>query len=115
MHVGIETSFAWGKQFWIYSKSDIKTAIYSFFAIVIYCALMLGSCSPIHCRLSATLLGLLCVMLSVQGGAGICYVLDFGAAEVHDTLPILMLGIGVDDMFVICNALDQTSLRLSPE
>lgn len=26
-----------------------------------------------------------------------------------------MLGIGVDDMFVICNAIDQTSLKHSPE
>lgn len=26
-----------------------------------------------------------------------------------------MLGIGVDDMFVICNALDQTSLKHTPE
>ena len=40
--------------------------------------------------------------------------LDFKWSEVHDTLPILMLGIGVDDMFVLCNALDQTSFKLTP-
>lgn len=35
-----------------------------------------------------------------------CYLLKLKKSEVHDTMPILMLGIGVDDMFVICNALD---------
>ena len=44
-----------------------------------------------------------------------CYLLELKKSEVHDTMPILMLGIGVDDMFVICNALDQTSLKYSAE
>ena len=54
-------------------------------------------------------------MLSVQGGFGFCGMLDLRLSEVHDTMPILMLGIGVDDMFVICNALDQVSLKNTPE
>ena len=76
---------------------------------------VLGSCSPIHCRASATLVGVISVMLSVFAGQGMCYLIGFKFSEVHETLPILMLGIGVDDMFVICNALDQTSLKLTPE
>ena len=90
-------------------------ANYAAFAIVCYCALVLGSLSPIHCRLTATILGFGCVMLAVQAGFGFCGILDLRLSAVHDSLPILMLGIGVDDMFVICNALDQVSLNHSPE
>ena len=115
MHFGIKTGDAWGKMFRVYQKTDIQLAVFSFFAIVSYCAFALGTCSPIHCRFTATFVGLICVMLCVQGGAGLCYVLDYGVTELHDTLPVLMLGIGVDDMFVICNALDQSSLKLTPE
>ena len=34
--------------------------------------------------------------------------------DFSETIPFLMLGIGIDDMFVICNALDQTALTLPP-
>ena len=33
--------------------------------------------------------------------------------DAHEVLPVVMLAIGVDDMFVICNALDQSSLKKS--
>ena len=36
-------------------------------------------------------------------------------SEAHEAMPVLMLGIGVDDMFVICNALDQISMKLKKE
>ena len=36
-------------------------------------------------------------------------------AGVHNLMPFLLIGIGVDDMFVICNALDQTSFYKSSE
>ena len=86
--------------------SDVAKAAIAGTMILSYCVIMLGSCSPIHCRVSTTLLGIVCVALSVEGGAGMTVLLDFKWSEVHDTLPILMLGIGVDDMFVLCNALD---------
>ena len=83
--------------------------------IVGYCALNLGSFSPIHCRLTVTLVGFACVMLAVQAGFGFCGILDLRISAVHESMPILMLGIGVDDMFVICNAIDQVSLTHSAE
>ena len=53
-------------------------------------------------------------MLAVLSGFSICFILGWKKAEVHDAMPILMLGIGVDDMFVICNAVDQTKMTLPP-
>mmetsp|Transcript_37046 Transcript_37046/g.48687 ORF Transcript_37046/g.48687 Transcript_37046/m.48687 type:complete len:150 (+) Transcript_37046:187-636(+) len=51
----------------------------------------------------------------MQAGFGFCYIIGLKKSEIHDTLPILLLGIGVDDMFVLCNAMDQTSLKKKPE
>lgn len=90
----------------VYKVEDVVLAQYAGAAIVGYCSLALGSFSPLHCRLSASLMGMVCVVLAVQAGFGFCGMLDLRLSEVHDTMPILMLGIGVDDMFVICNAID---------
>ena len=65
--------------------------------------------------MSLAVIGLICIFLAVQSGFGFCYIAGLKKAEVHDTLPILLLGIGVDDMFVLCNAMDQTSLKKKPE
>lgn len=36
---------------------------------------------------------------------------DYKTAGIHELIPFLLVGIGVDDIFVICNALDQTDLK----
>ena len=33
----------------------------------------------------------------------------------HNILPFVLLGIGVDDMFVIVNTIDQTPINIKPE
>lgn len=38
-----------------------------------YCYLMLGNCSPIHCRCCLASVGLLCVMISITAGGGFCF------------------------------------------
>ena len=72
-----------------------------------YCTLLLGSCSPIHCRFIVALAGVGCVLLSVAAGFGVCFLYDWKGTEMSGVIPILILGVGVDDMFVICNAIDQ--------
>ena len=82
--------------------------------IVIYCSMFLGSCSPIHCRVLVALTGVMCVLIACASGYGICYLYNWKSSELIQVLPVLMLGIGVDDMFVICNAIDQTPMHLPP-
>jgi len=50
--------------------------------------------------------GLICIGLSVIAGFGMSILVGFEQTMAHRALPILMIGIGVDDMFIICNALD---------
>ena len=83
-------------------------------ALIIYLVLFLGSCSPIHCRLLVMISGILCIILSIIAGNFIGYLLGYLMNDSHYAMPFLILGIGVDDIFVICNAFDQTSLDLPP-
>ena len=76
-----------------------------------YTIIFLGSCSPIHCRVTVAFGGLLCVMISYVAGFGYCFEAGLKVAGVHNLMPFLLIGIGVDDMFVVCNAVDQTDIN----
>ena len=80
--------------------------------MIIYLVIFLGSCSPIHCRLLVMVSGILCIILSTFAGNYIGFKLGYLMNDTHYAMPFLTLGIGVDDIFVICNAFDQTPLDL---
>jgi predicted RND superfamily exporter protein len=75
----------------------------------------MGSCSPIHFRSAAAGITLLCVGLSFGSSNGLAYLLGGRTAGIHNLLPFLLIGIGVDDMFVISSNIDQTDPRLPVE
>ncbi len=79
--------------------------------VTIYCIIFMGSCSPIHFRSAAAGITLLCVGLSFAGSFGLAQYLGYTSAGIPQVLPFLLIGIGVDDMFVISSALDQTNPR----
>ena len=83
--------------------------------IALYCLLFLGSCSPIHCRFFLALIGLSTVLISYVTGFAICFLMDQKTAGVHQLIPFLLIGIGIDDIFVLCNAVDQTQLTEKPD
>ena len=74
--------------------------------IYTYSFFVLGSCSPIHMRIVSAMFGLLCVGLSIAAGYGIAFLSGFKFSDMHGVLPFLILGLGVDDMFVIVNTID---------
>jgi len=92
-------------------RADLKLVQIAIGLVGVYTCMMLGTFSGMHCRLVVSLMGLFCVGLSYAAGSGICFYLGGKTAGVHSLLPFLLIGIGVDDMFVICNAVDQTDLR----
>lgn len=69
--------------------------------VATYCILFMGSFSPIHCRSAAAGVALLCVILSYTSANGFAYYLGFESSGINNLLPFLMIGIGVDDMFVL--------------
>ena len=92
-------------------RADLLLIQVAIILVAVYTIIMLGTFSGIHCRLVVSLMGLFCVGLSYAAGSGLCFYLGGETAGVHNLLPFLLIGIGVDDMFVICNAVDQTDLQ----
>ena len=80
--------------------------------VVAYLICTLGSFSPLHCRIVLAFCGIICVLVAVASGYGICFSYGWKLSELSQLLPPMMLAIGVDDMFVICNAIDQQPLHL---
>ena len=81
--------------------------------VCVYVVLFLGSFSPMHCRLIVALVGLLSILMAYTAGFGILYYLGAESTGVHQLMPFLLVGIGADDMFVLCNSIDQTNLNHS--
>ena len=91
---------------------DLVFVLFSFALIFVYSVSFLGSCSPVHCRLTLALWGIFCIIMSYLTGFGICFMYEYEVTNIHNFIPFLLLGVGVDDMFVLCNAVDQTSYDL---
>ena len=81
----------------------------AFFCVAMYSFLFLGSFSPIHCRCSVGCFGLLCVIFAYLSGFGFMFYCGGKTSEISFLMPFLLIAIGIDDVFVICNALDQTN------
>ena len=79
--------------------------------VAVYCIMMMGGCSPIHFRSAAAGITLLCVGLSYGASSGLAFLVGGKTAGIHNLLPFLLIGIGVDDMFVISSNIDQTNPR----
>lgn len=93
-------------------KSDLQLVSMAVLLVSIYCLLFMGSFSPIHSRISLSLGGLLVVGLSFSSASGLLSICGLAKSGVHNLLPFLLIGIGVDDMFVIVNSVDLTPTTL---
>ena len=83
--------------------------------IITYSFFVLGGCSPIHMRAVTALVGISCVILSALAGYGVSFYAGQYVSTMHSLLPFLMFGLGVDDMFVIVNSIDQAPSHLSAD
>lgn len=73
--------------------------------ITIYVLFMIGRCNAIEQRLYLSLMGVSVVGQALISSYGVCYYLGYFYGPLHRVLPFLLLGIGVDDMFVIMHSL----------
>ena len=51
---------------------------------------------------------MLCVGLGATSGYAVAFFFDMQTSDFHNILPFMVIGIGVDDMFVIVSCVDQT-------
>ena len=89
---------------------DLVSVFFFTSAVSLYIIIFLGSCTPIHCRCLVAFGGILSVILSFFSGFGLLYYCGQHTSAFHSWLPFLLMIIGVEHMFVICNAVDSTDL-----
>jgi len=77
--------------------------------ITIYVIVMIGRCNAMQQRIYLSLMGISVVGQAILSSYGVCYYMGFFYGPVHPILPFLLLGIGVDDMFIIMQNLESTS------
>ena len=92
---------------------DVTRMLIALTMISTYSMLVLGSCSPVHFRAVTSMVGLSCVVLAGTAGYGLSFAFKQLISRFHGFLPFMLMGIGVDDMFVIVSCVDQTPMHLS--
>ncbi|XP_045592729.1 patched domain-containing protein 3 isoform X2 [Procambarus clarkii] len=80
---------------------DVAFLVVGNVTLFIYVQLMLGKFNMVENRPLLSLLGLLSTFMAVGVSFGLCSAVGLLYGPVHTILPLLMLGLGVDDMFVI--------------
>jgi len=66
-----------------------------------YVMVMLGKFSCVEQRLYLSVVGILGIIMGIIVSYGLCSSLGLFFGPLHNVLPFLLLGIGIDDMFVI--------------
>jgi Niemann-Pick C1 protein len=94
-------------------KNDLDLISISMGLVVAYCIFFMGSFSPVHFRSVAACVTLLCIILSYCASVGILSYFGQKMSGIHSLLPFLLIGIGVDDMFVLSSCIDNTNPDLS--
>ena len=77
-----------------------------FMIMFVYVQIMLGKLNCVQSRAMLALAGLTCIGLSIGFTYGFCSALNLFYGPMHNLIPFLLLGIGVDDMFVIMQCFD---------
>lgn len=81
--------------------------------VIIYSVFVLGSLNPVLFRSLTALVGCFVVAIALTTGYGIAFAVGLKVSRFHDILPFMIMGIGVDNMFVIVNCVDQEPVHLS--
>ena len=94
-------------------KNDLDLISMSMGFVALYCIFFMGSFSPVHFRSVAAIVTLFCITLSYCASVGLLSYFGHKMAGLHSLLPFLLIGIGVDDMFVLSSSIDNTDPNLS--
>eukprot|EP00095_Tigriopus_kingsejongensis_P012251 snap_masked-scaffold472_size162276-processed-gene-0.4 protein:Tk12251 transcript:snap_masked-scaffold472_size162276-processed-gene-0.4-mRNA-1 annotation:"hypothetical protein DAPPUDRAFT_306990" len=87
-------------------NTDVLLFGVGFGIVFIYVQLSLGKLNLVEQRPFLSAVGIGCIALTVFTSYGLCSLMGFVFSPMHNIIPFLLLGIGIDDMFVICQSLD---------
>eukprot|EP00095_Tigriopus_kingsejongensis_P000433 maker-scaffold171_size289870-snap-gene-1.39 protein:Tk00433 transcript:maker-scaffold171_size289870-snap-gene-1.39-mRNA-1 annotation:"hypothetical protein DAPPUDRAFT_306990" len=77
-----------------------------FTIVFVYVMIMLGKFNCVETRAFLSLVGLASIGLTILVTYGLCSAFGLFYGPMHNVIPFLMLGIGIDDMFVIMQCFD---------
>nr|KAG5711759.1 hypothetical protein BaRGS_023523 [Batillaria attramentaria] len=92
-------------------SGDVIYLSIGYMIVIIFVMIVLSRCNLMEQRIGLTVAGILAVGLSILVSFGLASAVGFEYGPLQSVLPFLLLGIGVDDMFVIMGAL----ANLEPE
>ncbi|KAK3599821.1 hypothetical protein CHS0354_022387 [Potamilus streckersoni] len=82
-------------------KADTSLLIAGFSIVFVFVIVVLGRISMVEHKLYVSIAGILTIGLAILFAYGIAMVFGVMYGPVHALMPFLLLGIGVDDMFII--------------
>ena len=91
---------------------DVNLFMIGYVLLAIYVSLAMGELHSVRSRGALSLAALISVGLAVASTIGLCSALGMWYGPVHQVLPLLMLGVGIDDAFVIVTAFDSMDEKL---
>ena len=97
---------AWERSFLSDVTKDMAFLSIAVVLVFSYTLFVLGNLSPIHFRSVIAVVGICCVFLGAATGYAVAFFLGLQTSNFHNILPFMVIGIGVDDMFVIVNTVD---------
>ncbi|KXJ16057.1 patched domain-containing protein 3 [Exaiptasia diaphana] len=90
-------------------SGDVTFLSAGYMLIIAYVAFMLGNLTRLRQKIWLAILGVISVGLAIGVSFGLSSAFGEMYGPVHSTLPFLLLGIGVDDMFVIVQSWNNIS------
>ena len=116
-HVGVYASAtrSFSDEFGAVILGDVGLINAAYFIMIIYLSVNLGKlpcrsvCPNPGSRVGLALSSVLSILLAMGASFGMCAGMGFIWSPVHSVLPFVILGLGVDDSFVITSCFDHTS------
>ena len=73
---------------------------------LVYVTVIISNFNSVEQRIHLAFLGIIAIAYGAGTSVGLCQMLGQPFGNIHYLLPFLFLGIGIDDIFVIVQALD---------
>ena len=86
-------------------REDVSLLGMGYVVVFIFVMIMLGKFNSVENRAVLSVVGLASIGLGIVTSYGLCLLCGATYGPMHSILPFLMLGIGIDDMFVIVQSL----------
>ena len=106
MPVNLQASYLFGSIHRSALFQDIIWVLCGWGILMIYVIFTLGKPFKTKDQIVPVLIGILCIGLSVLASYGVCTLSGIPYGPLNSVLPVLLIALGVDDMYVILNAWD---------